>query len=110
MNRNFVPAIVPAILLIVCAHTALAISSGAPEGASGAPREITCTSCHGGTANSGPGRLRIDFAGSSTYTPGQKVRMRVVVEDPNAKRWGFELSARLESNADTRAGSLESAN
>ena len=43
------------------------------------------------------------------YAPGQKVHMRVVIEDPAAKRWGFQLTARPESNPDASAGKLETA-
>lgn len=109
MNRNSkLLFIAIALLLMGSAQRALAISTGAPEGSSGAPREGTCTQCHGGTANSGPGRLRID-AGSGLYAPGEKVHVRVVIEDPSAKRWGFQLTARLESNPDASAGKLETA-
>ena len=35
--------------------------------------------------------------------------MRVVIEDPNAIRWGFQLSVRPESDPQTSAGRLETA-
>ncbi len=85
--------LVPAVMLLFAIPAAHAISSGAPERSSGAPGETTCTSCHGGTANSGPGKLQIEFPASATYKPGDKVRMRVIVDDPAARRWGFQLSA-----------------
>lgn len=49
--------------------------------------------------------MRIEFAGAS-YVPGQKARMRLIVEDPAASRWGFQLTARPESNPQTAAGKL----
>jgi uncharacterized protein (TIGR03437 family) len=110
MNRELKLLLIPAaFLLMATSQTALAISSGAPEGSSGAPNEGTCTGCHGGVANSGPGRLRIEVGGSGVYVPGEKIRIRIVVEDPVAKRWGFQLTARAESNPDASAGRLETA-
>jgi len=98
-----------ALVGIACSSTLFAVSTGAPEGSTGAPQEETCVACHGGTANSGPGRVRIDF-GSASYTPGQKARMRVTLEDPNARRWGFQLTARSESGPQRSVGRLEPAN
>jgi len=48
-------------------------------------------------------------AGSGVYALGEKVHVRVVIEDPSAKRWGFQLTARPESNPDASAGRLETA-
>ena len=67
-------------------------------GYSGAPGEGTCTSCHSANANTAGGAVAIT-ADRSTYPPGQLVRIRVTVADPAARRWGFELSPRLASNA-----------
>lgn len=71
---------------------------GAPLGATGAPGEDTCVVCHAGTLNSGSGRVTITFPGGSTYAPGQAVRMRVTVEDPTARRWGFSITAKREAS------------
>jgi hypothetical protein len=38
------------------------------------------------------------------------MRLRVVIEDPAASRWGFQLSPRLERSPETLAGSLASSN
>ncbi|MCS7025802.1 MAG: IPT/TIG domain-containing protein [Bryobacteraceae bacterium] len=95
------------LVFLFLSLTCWANSSGAPEGHTGAPGEQTCTVCHTGTVNSGRGRLRIEFP-SAGYTPGQTSRMRVILEDPAASRWGFELTARLESAPQTRAGTLAS--
>lgn len=96
------------LVLFFLATAAFGSSDGAPEGHTGAPGEQVCTACHLGTANSGRGRVRIEFP-SSAYTPGQKARMRVIVEDPSAIRWGFELTTRLESNPLAAGGTLASA-
>lgn len=80
-------------------------SGGAPEGSTGAPGEAVCTACHGGSANAGSGKLTIDPGGPS-YTPGQKVRVKVTLEDPAASRWGFQLTARPEGDTRATAGKL----
>lgn len=99
--------------VILCAVSALvfsgalmANSTGAPAGAAGVPGEGVCTDCHGGTANSGPGRIRVALVDATNYRPGQPVRLRVTLEDPNAARWGFSLTARATANANTAAGTF----
>jgi uncharacterized protein (TIGR03437 family) len=65
-----------------------------------APGDSHCgqAGCHVGTPNTGPGSVTITFPGGLTYTPGVKQRVGVTVADPAARRWGFQLSARLASN------------
>src|SRR5262245_40284702 len=99
------------IVAIVSAIPALiyAYATGPDPGKSGVPGESTCmeAGCHVGTAlNAGPGSVKID-AGGTTYTPGVKQRIRVTVSDPNMRRWGFQATARLSSNARTMAGAFE---
>ncbi len=91
--------IVAMIVFLICTPLVIASSAGAPAGVSGAPGESTCVTCHtGGAVNSGPGRVRI-VTESSTYAPGQKNRLTVAIEDPNARAWGFLLSARNDAGA-----------
>jgi len=94
------------MLTALLAVTAFGRSTGAPPGRTGAPPGDNCTGCHGGTVNSGPGSVRIEFAGGSTYTPGQTYKVRVTVSDPNAVRWGFQVTARMGSDKTTRAGTF----
>ena len=77
------------LILAGLGAAAWANSSGAPAQLSGAPGEGTCTACHVGTANSGPGSLQIRFDGALNWTPGQPVKVKVTLSDPNATRWGF---------------------
>jgi uncharacterized protein (TIGR03437 family) len=66
-----------------------------------AAREITRarTSCHAGAGlNSGPGSVKILLQSGAVYIPGVKQRITVQVSDPGQQRWGFELSARLNSD------------
>ncbi|MGB9611380.1 MAG: choice-of-anchor V domain-containing protein [Bryobacteraceae bacterium] len=97
-----------AVMLFVLgfAPSVWANSSGAPAQVSGAPGEGTCAACHGGTPNSGPGSLQVRFDGLMNWTPGQPVRVKVTLSDPNATRWGFELTARAASNPNQMAGSF----
>ena len=81
-----------------------AFSGGPPPRVSGAPGEGLCTQCHAGTANSGPGNVQVVFPDGLTYTPGARQQWTVRVTDSTARRYGFQLTVRLASNA--QAGEL----
>jgi hypothetical protein len=98
-------AILSVIPALIYAHAA-----GPDAGKSGAPGESTCNeaSCHVGTGlNAGPGSVKI-FAEGTTYIPGVTQRIQVSINDPNQRRWGFQLTARTDSNSANRAGILTS--
>ncbi len=97
-------------LSIALTAPALATSTGAPAGRTGAPPGTNCTACHAGTANSGPGSLRVEFPGGSSYTPGSTYRVRVTLSDPNASRWGFQITARMGAENTALAGTFVLAN
>ena len=86
----------------------LAYVSGPDAGKSGVPGESTCVECHSGPAlNGGAGSVKVDFsAGGQTYVPGAEQHLIVTVADPSLRRAGFQLTARLASNAMTQAGSF----
>jgi uncharacterized protein (TIGR03437 family) len=64
----------------------------------------TCMVCHGGAAvNSGLGHLVIR---ALPYTPGAKQIVEVDIRDPNASKWGFQLTARLASDPTKEAGTF----
>jgi uncharacterized protein (TIGR03437 family) len=48
--------------------------------------------------NSGAGSVKVVLQGGAFYIPGVKQRITVQVADPTQQRWGFELSARLNSD------------
>lgn len=81
-------------LMALAALPVMAISGGAPPGMTGAPPGDNCTSCHTGSANSGPGSLSIEFPDGNTYVPGQTYKLRITLSDPAAQRWGFQITAR----------------
>jgi hypothetical protein len=88
------------------AAAAWANSNGAPPQLSGVPGEGSCSNCHGGAPNTGPGSLQIRFDGVTNWTPGQAVRVKVTLTDPNATRWGFQLTARAAANPNQMAGTF----
>lgn len=93
--------------LVLFAATALfADVNGADPRLTGAPGDQNCTRCHSGTAlNSANGSIKI--ATNLSYTPGVKQRITVTVADTGQRRWGFELTARLNSNlSGGQAGTL----
>jgi uncharacterized protein (TIGR03437 family) len=69
---------------------------------------LNCTACHAGTVNSGPGSVAIRTA---AYRPGVRQMIEVMITDPDAARWGFQLTARLASDETKQAGTFgQSAN
>ena len=88
----------------------MAHSYGPKPGVSGAAGEnpLVCTQCHaGGAVNSGAGSVRILGNSGAVYIPGVKQRITVQVSDPTQQRWGFQLTARLNSDpAKAQAGDL----
>jgi uncharacterized protein (TIGR03437 family) len=98
------------LLLIGAAQTGVfAHSYGPAARVSGAPGDNAraCTSCHTGVLNSGSGSVTISLQGGPVYIPGVKQRVTVQVSDPTQQRWGFELTARLNSNPEnSQAGDL----
>ena len=101
---------------IVCAFVSLvpipvaAHSYGPAPAKTAAPGDDprACTACHGTSAlNSGTGSVKILLQSGPVYIPGVKQRIAVQVADPNQQRWGFELTARLNSDlANGQAGDL----
>jgi hypothetical protein len=82
-----------AILVLALPSLALASSSGPINGVTGAPGEGTCVQCHNTfPLNSGTGSLVVSGIGA-TYIPGQAYTVNVTLADPDARRWGFELTA-----------------
>jgi uncharacterized protein (TIGR03437 family) len=62
---------------------------------------LACTSagCHTGTAlNGGGGKVEVSFPNGQTYSPGVAQTFTVTVTDAKAVVYGFQMTARLESN------------
>ncbi|MBZ2185197.1 MAG: hypothetical protein K7J46_10835 [Bryobacter sp.] len=101
-NRFFWSAVLSALPLLLFAR-----SGGAPIRRTGAAIDggQDCSACHRTSAANSDSRgfVRINAV---NYTPGQRQTIRVQVFHPEASRWGFQLTARLASNENNKAGTL----
>ncbi|HMG34274.1 MAG TPA: choice-of-anchor V domain-containing protein [Blastocatellia bacterium] len=90
-------------------RTAKAFSSGPPAGHTGAPNEPTCTECHTGTADTGPGTF--ELISPSVYEPGQtyQITIRHTTTDTTRQEWGFQLTA-LKGSNNVKAGEFQNLN
>src|SRR5712675_295302 len=99
-----------AVLTGIAPITALAHSYGPAPRVTGAPGDNSrsCTQCHSSSAlNSGAGSVKIVLQSGAVYIPGVKQRVTVQVSDPAQRRWGFEFTARLNSDLEKgQAGDL----
>ncbi len=109
MFRNQFNRRVP-MYLLVAAATPLSMygfSTGPPPMRTGAPVDggLNCTACHRtfAPANSGSGRISIT---AGAYTPGVKQNILITILDPDAQRWGFQMTARLRSDESKEAGTF----
>jgi len=70
------------------------------------PLACATSGCHVGTPlNGGGGNVALNFQNGMTYTPGVQQSFSIVITDPVAKAYGFQMTARLESNlANGQAG------
>lgn len=79
-------------------------SGGPDDGYAGQPGGSTCVACHNSFAlNSGRGSLVIEGL-PERYRPGETYQLTVQLSDPDARRWGFELTV-ADGNR-RRAGSI----
>lgn len=63
------------------------------------PLSCTTAGCHTGTPlNGGGGNVTVTFPGGLTYTPGVPQTFTIVITDPQARVYGFQMTARLESD------------
>lgn len=84
-----------AALVLLAGIAVYARSIGPDRGYTGAPGENgDCSACHDTfhEANVGPGSVRISGL-PATYEPGQSCVIAITVQDPNRRRWGFQLTA-----------------
>ena len=70
-------------------------------GHTGAPGETSCTGCHGGTANTGPGMLSFDLGGVTQYVPNQTYTGTVKLKQTGVDKFGFVSLALMNSNNTT---------
>lgn len=78
-----------------------AYANGPDPRNTGAPGDQTCNQagCHTRNPLNGPGgSVTITFPGDMTYTPGQTQRLVITIADSRQRVFGFQATARLESN------------
>ena len=91
--------------LVVLALTPIIIYAyefGPDPGYTGAPGDnptgCTASGCHVGAPNSSSGSVKIAASGGTVYVPGQTQQIQVTITDSAERKFGFELTARLDSN------------
>ena len=108
--RKFCLYLGAAMLTGIAPTAAFAHSYGPAPRVTGAPGDNarSCTQCHTTNAlNTGTGSVKILLQSGAFYVPGVKQRITVQVSDPTEQRWGFELTARLNSDLEKgQAGDL----
>ncbi|MBI3209345.1 MAG: hypothetical protein HYZ37_10665 [Candidatus Solibacter usitatus] len=91
-----------AAMALVIPLLLFAYASGPDPRKTGAPGDATCNDagCHNTfQLNSGTGSVRITFPSGMTYTPGgPRIQLAVQVSEGAARTYGFQATARLESN------------
>ena len=70
------------------------------------PTGCITSGCHTGIPNSGQGSVKIAASGGLTYVPGQTQQISVTITDLTEKKYGFQLTARVDSNPKTTGAGL----
>jgi uncharacterized repeat protein (TIGR01451 family) len=96
---------------LLAAFVVLAYEYGPDPGYTAAPGDnptgCNALGCHTNTPNTSGGSVQIVASGGTTYTPGQTQQIQVTITDSEEKKYGFQLSARVDSDPTmTSAGNL----
>ena len=86
------------LILLAFNTTPTVRRAGAPSDDNGA----TCTACHQASATL-PGSVTLNI---TSYTPGQTQLIHVTIADPQAVRWGFQMTARPLNDTTQEAGTF----
>jgi hypothetical protein len=87
-------------LFLAACGSVQAFSNGPPAQRAGVPGEAngaTCTACHLGTPLNSDARGKLTIE-AGDYKPGVKQTIRLILEHPEAMRWGFQMTIRLADN------------
>lgn len=88
-----VAVLLPQISVIASSTGPVAGSSGVPA-AGGNPAENTCVMCHTDFPLNPDNQGKMQLLGvPSAYVPGKSYELEVRVSHPEARRWGFQLTA-----------------
>lgn len=94
--RAILSMALPALLLYAYSEGPEARHTAAPGDD---PLACSTAGCHTGTPlNGGGGNVAVNFPNGLTYTPGIPQTFGIVVTDARARVYGFQMTARLESN------------
>ena len=75
-------------------------------GHTGAPGETSCTGCHGGTANTGPGSLILTVNDTTLkYIPGEVFDATVIIQQLGRDKFGF-VGLALKDSDNTTVGAF----
>jgi hypothetical protein len=91
-----------AIIVVIIPLMVWSFPSNPPLGKTGAPGEGTCGDCHGG--GPGGGKIAVTSSIGAFYKPGVEQRLTVTITDPNATKWGYEMTAVKTSNPSVGKG------
>lgn len=86
---------------LLATEYALTNSGGPPPNNTGAPGQSNCTSCHGGTVNSGSATRSLVFNGNpnlTSYTPGQTYTAVLTINQTGIGTFGFQMISRNANN------------
>lgn len=86
---------------LLATEYALTNSGGPPPNNTGAPGQSNCTSCHGGTVNSGSATRSLVFNGNpnlTSYTPGQTYTTVLTINQTGIGTFGFQMISRNANN------------
>jgi uncharacterized protein (TIGR03437 family) len=90
------------IVLAIGAPILYSFEFGPDPGYTGAPGDnatgCNASGCHTSAPNTASGAVKIVASGGTTYVPGQTQQIMVTVADSTERKYGFELSARVDSN------------
>ena len=105
MPQNKLIAVVSFFALLFSPSLAAARSGGPDDGLTNSPpNRQNCTECHSSFGfNSGQGSVTLQGL-PEDYQPGDTYRLTLALADPNARRWGFEITSL--TTRDARAGNI----
>ena len=73
---------------------------------SGAPGEVSCTGCHSGSPNTGPGTINYLIGnGTNTYSPNELYTIVFDMDEEDVNQFGFQTVA-LKSSNNSNAGTF----
>ena len=101
-SKPLICLVVSSIVILSIAGIIFAFAGGPPTGATGSAifNQPSCNQggCHAGLAvNSPNGNLTLAGV-PSNYTLGQAYDLTITINQPNQRRWGFQISARARTS------------